>query len=133
MKVGNSEGRTVFFDGEKLDFSIQCEIEAHILMLSVAPDGYIYIILPKDANSDAIISNRNSIKIHNLGQVKPPFGTEFIKLFAFKEKISNLSDFSKKDGIIDPTQEEFIKLLKYIKEHTDWSETTQQVVTMEPN
>jgi hypothetical protein len=130
LKMGNSEGRTVFFDGEKVDATIRSEADAHLFLASVDPEGNVCVILPGKIPSESTIGAHATVEIKGLGKVEPPFGAEFIKLFAFRNKVEGLDAFAAGDGVIDPTTEQFTKLLSLIRGQSDWAETSRQMVTM---
>ncbi|MBF0320466.1 MAG: caspase family protein [Nitrospirae bacterium] len=130
LKVGATD-RSVLKDGETLDFTIKSEEDVSVVLLNVDADGFVTVLLPK-ANAES--SHNHLLKgipraFKELGRIKEPFGSEFIKVFAFKGKADGFDRFA--DKTMDPSSEDFIALFNLIKGRTDWTETKSQIVTIQ--
>lgn len=76
-------------EGDKIGFRIRSEKEAYIVLLNVDPHGNINVIYPcKPLEKQAIVAHRELIL--NIGRVYPPFGTELLRVLAFRERIALL-------------------------------------------
>ena len=76
-------------EGDKIGFRIQSEKEAYIVLLNVDPHGNINVIYPcKPSEKQALAAHRELIL--NIGRVYPPFGTELLRVLAFRERIALL-------------------------------------------
>jgi hypothetical protein len=130
MGARDSEGITVFQQGETLNFTLHSEQDAHLLLLDIDSQGNICVLLPESDISKARIAKGVKLRTRDIGIVQPPLGVEFLKLFAFREKVKGLEGFVGGKGVLSPTGKEFAELLALIKRQKGWAETVQQVVTV---
>lgn len=130
LRAGDSDGKTVFSEGETIDFTIRSEEKAHLLLLNMDSQGNVCVLLPESEHADARINKGGTFKSKSLGLVGPPFGVEFLKLFAFRESLQGLERFAAGDGVLSATEARFGELLEAVKRRSDWAETLQQVVTV---
>ncbi|MBF0466735.1 MAG: caspase family protein [Nitrospirae bacterium] len=130
LNVGDVEGRTVFFEDETIDFTIKSESDAHLLLLNINPDGFVTVLLPDKNVPTAPIKRDVPIELRDLGKVGAPFGTEYIKVFAFKNEVKGLPKLINKT-LMDPLGSDFAGLLQMIKHEQGWSETSTEMVTKE--
>ena len=114
LRAGNDDGRSVFQEGESLNFSIRSEEDADLLLLDIDSHGTVCVLLPENAPSSTRISKGETLRTRDIGVVEPPMGVDFLKVFAFKQKVSGLSKFATRDGMLDPTSKAFSELLDII-------------------
>jgi len=130
MSPRSYEGKTVFFDGETLNFTLKSEADAELLLLDIDSGGNVCVLIPRSENAQVRISNGEKLD-KEIGKVTPPFGVDFLKLFAFKTKVEGLKKFATGDGVLCVTGKSFDELMALIKRQSDWSETVQQIVTVQ--
>ncbi|MBF0518897.1 MAG: caspase family protein [Nitrospirae bacterium] len=130
LNVGDVEGRTVFFEDESIDFTVKSESDAHLLLLNINPDGFVTVLLPDKSVPTAPIKRDVPIELRDLGKVGAPFGTEYIKVFAFKNAVKGLPKLINKT-LMDPLGSDFAELLQIIKKEQGWAETSIEMVTKE--
>jgi hypothetical protein len=122
------QGKTVFHQGEQLGLQVTSEAEAHLLLLDIDPQGYVTLLLP-NATDDNRIRLNAPLTLSNIGEIEPPLGVEFLKLFAFRTPVSGLTPFLGRS--LSPVGPEFSQLISIIRRQQGWSSTTMEVVTME--
>lgn len=127
LSAGAYEGKTVFFEKESIDFTIKSEAAASLLLLNIDAHGNLTILLPESGASDAHIAKGGTLKLKELGEVEPPFGVEFFKLFAFKQKVSGFGKYAGRT--LSPESKDFTEFLDLIKSRKNWAETSQMLVT----
>ncbi len=130
LETGHQPGKTVFQEGETLDFTVRCERSAFLLLLNVNPVGDVQVLLPENGTSEARTSKGIPFRIRGLGTVSPPFGVELLKLFAFKSKVEAVQRLAAGDGALDPAGRDFSILLELLKSRSDWTDTLQHVMTV---
>ncbi len=80
-------------EGDKIGFRIRSEKAAYILLLNVDPHGTINILYPcKPSERRALIAHREITL--DIGRVYPPFGTELVRVLAFREHFALLDQLS---------------------------------------
>ncbi|MDM8548560.1 caspase family protein [Desulfobacterales bacterium HSG2] len=78
------EPKGVLVEGDTIGFTIRAEAESHILLINIDPAGYISVIYPY---TRAELGKVRELRRPELGRVKPPnFGTEYLKVFAFRNR-----------------------------------------------
>ena len=76
-------------EGDKIGFRIRSEKEAYIVLLNVDAHGNINILYPcNSSEKQALVANRELTL--DIGRVYPPFGTELMRVLAFRERIALL-------------------------------------------
>ncbi len=132
MNAGQYEGKTVFNEGETVDLSIKSETDAYLLVFNVDPHGSINLIIPGPDLKETFLGKEETMTLREF-EIFPPFGVEFIKLFAFKRKVDGLDQFSHTNRL-KPGSSGYAELLRIIaaetRSGTDWAETSTQVVTL---
>ena len=121
LQVGEYAGKTVFVEGEAVDFTIEVERAAAVLLVSVDPHGGLTAFTNR-----AIPGAR--LLLQSAGHVEPPLGTEYFKLFAFTQPLPGLDQFTNRP--LDPAGSEISELLRLIKNASDWAETLREIVTI---
>ncbi|MBV6343685.1 DUF4384 domain-containing protein, partial [Candidatus Magnetobacterium casense] len=86
LKIGGTKDKIVFRKGEVLDFTIKSEEDAYVVLLNVDAEGFVTVLVPQTGNelSSAQVSKGKSLEFKELGKIAPPFGSEFMKVFAFR-------------------------------------------------
>ena len=121
LQVGEYAGKTVFVEGETVDFTLEGERAAAVLLVSVDPHGALTAI------TNTIIPGARRL-LQSAGQVEPPFGTKYFKLFAFVQPLPGLDQFTNR--LLDSAGSEIPELLRLIKSAGDWAETLREIVTV---
>lgn len=119
--MGEYAGKTVFVEGEAVDFTIEVEQAAAVLLVSVDPHGGL------TALTSRVIPGARLL-LRSAGKVQPPLGTEYFKLFAFTQPPPGLDQLTSRS--LDPAGSEIPELLRLIKGANDWAETVREIVTV---
>jgi len=122
------QGKSVFFRGEHLGIQVTSEAEAYLMLLNIDSHGYVTPLLP-NASDDNWIRANAPLTLADIGEIEPPLGVEYLKLFAFPAPITDFSPFIGKT--LSPVGPEFSQLMSIIRRQQGWSSTTMEVVTME--
>jgi len=128
LKAGGVQEKALFFEGERLDFIVESERDAHLLLLNVDPHGNVNVILPGRGEPMPCIQNGGFLRLNELGSVEIPLGVEYLKVFAFPAPVPALGPFIEKGTITGGGEIE--SLMRVIENESGWAETTTQVVTM---
>ncbi|MBW1819963.1 MAG: caspase family protein [Deltaproteobacteria bacterium] len=126
--TGGAQEKALFFEGERLDFIVESERDAHLLLLNVDPHGNVNVILPGRGEPMPCIQNGGFLRLNELGSVEIPLGVEYLKVFAFPAPVPALGPFIEKGTITGGGEIE--SLMRVIENESGWAETTTQVVTM---
>ena len=133
LRAGHREGKTAFFTGEKLSFHMNSEADAALLLLDIGPSGNINVILPESQNTDKRIFEGEELSLTGFGQVVPPLGVEFLKLFAFKRGGKKFRKFAD-NPLIRTDEHRFDEFCRTLEQETadsdNWAETLIRVVTL---
>ncbi|MBF0538289.1 MAG: caspase family protein [Nitrospirae bacterium] len=128
LKVGSGDDKAVFSNGELLDFTIKSEEDVYVVLLNVDAKGFVTVLLPESNSPFAHVSEGVAREFKELGNITPPLGSEFMKVFAFRNKVDGFIGFAGKT--IDPSSDDFVTLFDLIKAQKDWAEATHQIVTV---
>jgi len=120
----------VLTEGEWLSFTVRSEADAYILLLNIDPGGLISVIHPfKEIDLTHIMKADEEFPFRKLGQVRGPFfGTEYLKLFAFKKqpyqmrRLRGLTQFSPEDPA-------FKVLMGMLRRADNYAQATLQLKT----
>jgi hypothetical protein len=121
VQVGDSPGRTVFTDGERLSFTLESERVATLLLINVDPQGDVQAIT-------SAMAAGGRLTLPNAGLVEAPFGTEYMKVFALPEAPPGLERWSNRR--LGALGSEAPELLRWLQNAGDWAETLREVVTV---
>ncbi|MDM8538282.1 caspase family protein [Desulfobacterales bacterium HSG17] len=103
----------VMVEGESIGFSIWPGSACHILLINVEPTGNINVLYPYDNESMSMLKTGQELSLPELGTISAPnFGTEHVKVFAFKNKPANLGQFI--EGEFLPDSRLFSELMKMV-------------------
>lgn len=131
LKTGLKESRTIFFEGDKVDFAFQVEKKtAYIALLNIDSHGYVTVLLPSKKYKEFKIETDQENALLGHGVVSAPFGAEYFKVFAFSGNPLELIEFANLE--IDPSSKEFdnfISTLKNVLNKYDWAENTVFIST----
>jgi len=106
------DGKAVLLDGEDVAFRIRSEAKTHIFLVNIDAGGGVNVIYPCK-RSELAPFPADKEKTLDIGQVSgPPFGTETVKVFAFKDKPDGLEQFL--CAGISPDSSRFDKLMRMI-------------------
>jgi hypothetical protein len=83
----------VLVEGELIGFKIRPEQDSYILLIDIDPTGVINVIYPALEEEIRIHPAATDMNLPDFGQIAPAFGTDFIKVFAFKDKPAGLKSF----------------------------------------
>ncbi len=89
----------IILEGEELSFTIQSEKGSYFLLLNISPEGLVNIIYPYYPSEVVKTGKRESVNLTGLGEVVAPFGTEVLKLVAFRNKPQGFERFIGKENI----------------------------------
>lgn len=92
-------------EGDEIGFRIESKSKAYIVLLNVDPHGNINILYPHNPSEMRAIAANSEISI-NIGEVHPPFGTELVRVLAFRERPAILdqlrgAEFPPTDALFD--------------------------------
>ncbi len=71
-------------EGDKIGFRILSEKEVYIVLLNVDPHGNINILYPCKPSEKQALAAHSELTL-DIGRVYPPFGTELVRVLAFRE------------------------------------------------
>ena len=74
---------------DKIGFRIRSEKAAYIVLLNVDPHGNINILYPCEPSEKQALAANRELTL-DIGRVYPPFGTELVRVLAFRERIALL-------------------------------------------
>ena len=97
---------------DKIGFRIRSAKEAYIVLLNVDPHGNINILYPCEPSEKQALVAHREITL-NIGHVQPPFGTELVRVLAFRERIALLDQLGC-DESFPPTHALFDSLMAAI-------------------
>lgn len=126
LSLGESENRSVLFHGQAVGFSVQCEHSADLVLLDIDPQGAVNVLLPWPGTNNRIAA-RTTLALPEYGRVVPPYGAEFVKVFAFGQAIQGLLPILRQGRITNPR--EIRELVRAIAARRDWAADTKEVVT----
>ncbi len=119
----------VLLEGEDVGFNLRAEADGYFLLLNIDSTGLVNIIYPYYADELNLIPASRGLQRPNLGTVKAPnFGTEYIKVFAFKQRPADLHRFLETDGL-SPHDPRFDRLLQMVRTAGDAAQATLMVKT----
>jgi hypothetical protein len=112
------DDRSVYTDGATLTFTARTEAPAHLLLLNIDITGAVTVVYPFH---EATGSQEAGV-YHQLGKpdpITPPFGIEYMKLFAFSEKPADLDHWKTADNegfkVLEPGSAEFRRLMLMLR------------------
>jgi hypothetical protein len=122
--------KAVLTEGEDIGFVIRSEADSHILIINIDPAGLVNVIYPCYDKELLIIKANQDLSFPELSKVVPPnFGTEYIKVFAFKKQPESLKNFICAEDLL-PTDSRFADFMKMIGSvKNDAAQMTLQVKT----
>jgi len=120
-------GKTVFIDGETLDFEVKSEKNASLLLVNIDSSGLVTVILP-GPDASGRVTKETPLVFKDYAEIAEPFGSDTLKLIAFPEDVPELKMFA--GSVIDPTGRQFESLMTLLKSRKGWSETTLPIVTV---
>ena len=71
--------------GDEIGFRVWSESRAYIVLLNVDPHGNINILYPDNREEMQPLEAHGKITL-NIGKLHPPFGTELVRVLAFRER-----------------------------------------------
>lgn len=117
----------VLTQGDPVGFRVQTEARAFILMMNIDPNGYISILYPYEPHELAPLPAGRPVDLE-IGEVRGPgFGTEYIKIFAFKRKPVGFDRL--KGGEFWPSDRRFNQLLRMVRPGPGKAQATLTVKT----
>ncbi len=105
------ESKGVLVEGDPVGFTIRAEADAYILLLNVDPAGMVNVIYPFYPRELKPLAAKKPLNLPDIGEVTAPnYGTEHIKVFAFRKKPGALGrimgkEFSPEDPLLDTLME----------------------------
>lgn len=83
----------VVIKGDKLGFEVSTQEKAWLFLIDIAPSGEIHVLYPYESADLRPVQANKRLVLPHTGQVVPPYGTETLKLFAFKKRPKDLGMF----------------------------------------
>lgn len=84
VEVTSPMGQGSYADGQKLSIAVKTDAPAYLLLLDIDSTGTISTLYPEKPDADKAPA-KSALPVIDT-KVGAPFGTEFLKLFAFQEK-----------------------------------------------
>lgn len=102
----------VLVEGGEIGFEIRAEKPSCLLLINIDPTGFIHVIYPAFPRELAIQEAGRALKLEDQGVVTPPFGVEYLKVFAFPRAPRELKSLIGAE--IDPLDPELDRLMRLI-------------------
>jgi hypothetical protein len=132
FSAGPNEGKAVFYEDETVDVTIRSEADAHLLVFNVDPHGGINLLMPNPDRKDTLIHRDEQLALKGF-DIFPPFGVEYLKLFAFKREVTGLDRLAR-NFTIRHGSAGHRELVRVVENGTasggDWAEASLQLVTL---
>ncbi len=95
VSVDLTEPKGVLVEGDSLGFTIRTEADSYILLVNIDTAGAVNVIYPYTPQEfDKIVRAGQALHLPDIGEVvAPSFGTEHLKVFAFKKRPPALKRF----------------------------------------
>jgi hypothetical protein len=107
--------RGLLQQGDPFTIEFSAERDSHVLLVDIDSEGYVSVLYPFDAE-EARPVRKGRVPASGEIRVSPPFGTDYLKLIAFKEKPERFDRWLGKSGQhFAPTGPEVAELLRMIK------------------
>jgi hypothetical protein len=127
----------LYRQGDLLTVQAASEADAYVYVLYKQADGKVFQIFPNSSQPDNLVKARQAVQIPAKDDlfrwvIGPPFGKEYIKVIASKEKLSELSDPAMRQGQFNPvssTQVKGIELELGKEEPPAWAEDCVEIET----
>ncbi len=117
----------VLVEKERVGFKIRTEADCYVLLLNVASNGEINVIYPAFSDELGILPAGRELSLPDIGRVVPPFGTDYLKVLAFRQRPQELERYL---GVtITPEDPGYADLLALARRAS--AQTTLQVQTCE--
>jgi len=119
----------VLTEGQSIGFDIRPQADSHILLINMDSKGNINVIYPCSQKELAPVKAGQTLHLPDLGKIAPPnYGTEYIKVIAFRNKPTALEKFLCAE--ISSSDSKFSELIQMIQHDSkDMAQTTLQVKT----
>jgi hypothetical protein len=102
--------------GEEFTIEFSAETDSHVLLVDVDGQGYVSVLYPFDAE-EARPVRKGRVPATGELRVAPPFGTDHLKLLAFRDKPPGLEKWmGRGDQHFAPTGPEVAELLRMIRD-----------------
>ena len=128
-----------FYDGEQINLTIRCEVDAFIYVLYTQADGLTYVVLPNSGSSVNKVPAKQEVRIPGAKDsfrwtVSAPFGKERVKVIASSVRIPGLENPEmRKKHATQIGQKQIEELVKEILSGTpkdQWSEVSFEITTI---
>jgi hypothetical protein len=126
------DDKSVYTGGSPIGFEVRTNEPAFLLMLNIDTTGAVTVVYPYQM---LILRNQaNQFEpIGAGGQVSAPFGIEYMKLFAFREKPAGLEKWNAtgddKPITVEPGSAKFRELMQMVRAGKPVAETRTRLVT----
>lgn len=119
----------VLTEGQSIGFDIRPQTDSYILLIDIDSKGDVNVIYPCNQKELAPVKAGQTLHLPDLGKVTPPnYGTEYIKVIAFRNKLPRLEKFICAElASSDSRFSELIQMIQY--DSKDVAQTTLQVKT----
>ena len=107
----------VLVEGESVGFKVRTDQDAHILLINIDPTGFINVIYPFTPEELTPLKAGKELDLSHLSRVVKPFGTELVKVFAFRRRPPGLLKLM--GGEFPPDDERFSLLMNMVRDEAD--------------
>ncbi len=118
-----SDGRGFLTPDQRFDITARTDRSAVLLLLNIDQTGTVSVLYPIHDRE-----LRQTSGLRETFEVVPPYGTEYLKLFAFRRPPAGLSRWLNRR--IDALDPEFAQLLRLLSEPLGGGQTRLKVVTV---
>jgi hypothetical protein len=126
------DDKSVYTPGTPLSFEVRTEQSAYLLLLNIDITGAVTVVYPFHME----IAKREANAYNSVGaggQVQAPYGIEYMKLFAFREKPAGLEKWNasgdEKEITVEPGSAKLRELMRMIRAGKPGADTRLRLVT----
>lgn len=88
----------VLVEGDSIGFSILPGSDTYVMLVNITPGGSINVLYPYNEHSIHRLKKGQELSLPDFGRISPPdFGTEHVKVFAFKNKPVDFEKYVRKN------------------------------------
>jgi hypothetical protein len=111
VRLAVESGNRDFLIGDRLKFVITPESASYLLLLNIDISGYVTVIYPREVSQLQPVTMGTPVLTEE-SRIEGPVGTEYMKVFAFKQKPPGFEEWVGKD--FAPSSSEFRRLLQFL-------------------
>ena len=103
----------VLMEGDSVGFRVGADEDGFILLINIDPTGLINVIYPSERGDLSVTGRNMGLNLPGVGEVVSPFGSEYIKAFAFRDRPAGLEKMI--GGTFGPGDERFSELMNMVQ------------------